>query len=883
LTNHVPLTSSTRLGPYQIIGPIGAGGMGEVYRARDTRLNRDVAVKVLPADVAHDATRRHRFEEEARAVAALNHPNILSVFDVGDDYMVTEIVEGESLRDTHLTQRKTVEVVAQIADGLAAAHDAGITHRDLKPDNVLLTRDGRVKILDFGLARVTAASATQETRTITDPGTVMGTPGYMSPEQVRGQVVDHRSDIFSLGIILYELLSDKRAFQGESSADMMTAILREDPPELPDSVPGGLRQIVHRGMEKKPQERFQSARDLAFALRSLSGSTGVAKIVAEPVSGRRWFMTTAVVVLGALAITFALLWFTRPQRLDLSGYRYTPFATDAEPEVNPSWSPDGKSIAYLKRIDRQYQVMLRALDTPVAVQLTKMPDGVYLDVGNRPIWSPDGSRIFFVGASPGRLWSVSVAGGEPQEVFPNTPVAAADLSKDGKAFALWRIIRHEKKISASLWISSPAGAPPHQYQPAPFEANAGYTGTLIRFSPDDTQIGLSIFTSADSAFWLLPWPEGHSAPRRLFSKRNLPDAARFDWMPDSRHLLMAMEGGLWLGDSRTDNLERVTASATEGDDTPAVSRYGQRIAFSTGTPDYDIVSIPLDGSPPRPILATARNESAPSWARSGRMAFITDRSGQDEVWLRDAQGDFERPIVTQSDFPDDKTLAIYNAAISPDGGRIAYDRQTSKVLDALWISPASGGRPASVPMKVGSLPNGLSWSPDGNSLTLIGGSDGRQLAIVQIGSDRGPSFLGPRCGAAPAWSPDGQWIACADWGESAILLISPDGKRSRKLPSPARTGAQDFVTVWSRDSSTIYVASSSSDPARLDAIDIRTGATRKIADLGSGLSFELAVNYMLSGSLAPDGKSFATTLAKRTSDIWILDGFAPPKRRWFSR
>jgi serine/threonine protein kinase len=227
----VPLTSSTRLGPYQIIGPIGAGGMGEVYRARDTRLNRDVAVKVLPSDVAHDPARRHRFEEEARAVAALNHPNILSVFDVGDDYMVTEIVEGESLRDAHLTQRKTVETVAQIADGLAAAHDAGITHRDLKPDNVLLTRDGRVKILDFGLARVNASSAGQETRTITDPGTVMGTPGYMSPEQVRGQVVDHRSDIFSLGIILYELLSGKRAFQGESSADMMTAILREDPPD----------------------------------------------------------------------------------------------------------------------------------------------------------------------------------------------------------------------------------------------------------------------------------------------------------------------------------------------------------------------------------------------------------------------------------------------------------------------------------------------------------------------------------------------------------------------------------------------------------------------------------------------------------------------------
>jgi Tol biopolymer transport system component len=343
-----------------------------------------------------------------------------------------------------------------------------------------------------------------------------------------------------------------------------------------------------------------------------------------------------------------------------------------------------------------------------------------------------------------------------------------------------------------------------------------------------------------------------------------------------------MEGALWLGDSRTDALERVTASATEGDDTPAVSPDGQRIAFSTATADYDIVSIPLDGSLLRPILATARDEFAPSWSLSGRMAFITDRSGQDEVWLRDAQGDFERPIVTQSDFPDDKTIAIYDAAISPDGGRIAYERQTSKVLDALWISPASGGRPASV-LTPGSNPSGLSWSPDGNLLAFTGGADSRQLAIVQIGSDSGPKLLGAACGAAPAWSPDGHWIACAVWSESAIFLISPDGKESRKLPSPERTGAQEFVTVWSRDSSTIYVASSSIDPARLDAIDIRTGAARKIADLGSGINFELSVNYILSGSLAPDGKSFATTVAKRTSDIWILDGFAPNKHRWFSR
>jgi eukaryotic-like serine/threonine-protein kinase len=853
--------------------------MGEVYRARDTRLNRDVAVKVLPTDIAHDAARRHRFEEEARAVAALNHPNILSVFDVGDDYMVTEIVDGASLRDAHLTQRKALEVVAQIADGLAAAHEAGIVHRDLKPDNVLLTRDGRVKILDFGLAKVSASSATQETRTITEPGIVMGTPGYMSPEQVRGSNVGHRSDIFSLGVILYELLAGKRAFEGESSADTMTAILREDPPELPDSVPLGVRQILHRCLEKKPQERFQSARDLAFALRSLSGSTGAAKIEAAP-ARRRWLTPLAVVIFGALAVVFAVLWFTRPQALDLSRYRYTPFATDAEPEINPSWSPDGRSIAYLKRIGRDYQLMLRALDAPVPVQLTKMPDGVYADPGNRPIWSPEGNRIYFIGAQPATLWSVGVAGGEPREVFPGTLLAAASLSGDGKTLALWRVIREEKKTSASLWISSPVGAPPRKYEPAPFEVHAWYTNTSIRFSPDHAHIGLAIDNAAEPEFWVIPWPAGHAAPRKLFWKRNLTEPPQFDWMPDSKHLLMAMEGSLWIGDSERETLDRLTASPIGSDDTPAVSPDGHRIAFSTENVDFDIASIPLDGSPPQPILATARNEFSPSWSRSGRMAFITDRSGQDEVWLRDALGDWERPVVTQTDFPNDHTVRIRDAAISPDGARVVYEREGSKPVGSLWISPASGGRPALVP-----TPDvtGLAWSPDGNSLAFLGGPDGQQLEIVQIGSDRRPTVLPARCGAAPAWSPDGLWIACGMRNEPSILLISPDGKDSRKLASPVQTFLQDFVIVWSGDSLKLFVASSLMDDARLDAIDVGTGATRKIADLGPNITFEVLTNYCLSGSLASDGKSFATTVSKTTSDIWILDGFAPAKRRWFSR
>jgi serine/threonine protein kinase len=235
--------------------------MGEVYKARDTRLDRLVALKISTQPVTD------RFAAEARSVAALNHPNIVALYDVGENYIVTELIDGESLRTAKLTARRAVEVAAEVADALAAAHASGIAHRDLKPDNVLVTRDGHAKVLDFGLARqYDGPPSTDVTRTL--PGTVMGTVGYMSPEQVRGDAADHRSDIFSFGAMLYELLVGKRAFAAATSAEIMTAILREDPPELPPVASGALREIVRHCLEKEPAARFQSAKDLAFALRS---------------------------------------------------------------------------------------------------------------------------------------------------------------------------------------------------------------------------------------------------------------------------------------------------------------------------------------------------------------------------------------------------------------------------------------------------------------------------------------------------------------------------------------------------------------------------------------------------------------------------------------
>jgi serine/threonine protein kinase/formylglycine-generating enzyme required for sulfatase activity len=309
------LSVGDKLGRYEILAPIGAGGMGEVFRARDGRLGRDVALKVLPAVFAQDGPRRARFEHEARSASALNHPNIVSVFDVGRQdeilFIITEFVDGESLRAVvgrgPVASKAAVAIGAQIAEGLSAAHEVGVVHRDLKPENIMLTRAGRVKILDFGLAkRMEAKGQLQqnaEMSTLTEPGTVLGTVGYMSPEQARGQPVDQRSDIFSFGTILYELISGHRPFRGEIPALVIHAILKSDPPELPASVGPALSSLILRCLEKEPSRRFQSAADLAFALQTLSTVSGSANAPAERPRTRLaapWWGTAAL--LAALAV-----------------------------------------------------------------------------------------------------------------------------------------------------------------------------------------------------------------------------------------------------------------------------------------------------------------------------------------------------------------------------------------------------------------------------------------------------------------------------------------------------------------------------------------------------------------------------------------------------
>ncbi len=309
----MPLTPGTGLGPYEILAPLGTGGMGEVYRARDSRLDRDVAIKILPERLAHDPQALTRFERESKAVAALSHPNILAIYDIGSEtgitYAVTELLEGETLRSRlsrgALDWRKAVEFGIAIADGLSAAHAKGIIHRDLKPENIFVTEDGRVKILDFGLARSTAASTAEkaEAQTVTEEGVILGTVGYMSPEQVRGAPADARSDIFSLGCVLYEMIAGKRAFSRETSAQTMAAILEVQPAEFSTrgkQIPPGLENVIAHCLEKNPQERFHSAHDLALALRGTLGGSQTRKQL--PV---RWIAAC----LAVIALAAAVYWF----------------------------------------------------------------------------------------------------------------------------------------------------------------------------------------------------------------------------------------------------------------------------------------------------------------------------------------------------------------------------------------------------------------------------------------------------------------------------------------------------------------------------------------------------------------------------------------------
>lgn len=481
------LASGTKLGPYEILGPLGAGGMGEVYRARDSRLDRIVALKVLPASFSADAERLRRFEQEARSVAALNHPNILAVHDIGTHdgapYMVCELLEGETLRARlhggALSSRRAVELATQVAEGLAAAHEKGIVHRDLKPENIFLTKDGRVKILDFGLAKIARGGSepnVSQTLTsvdvaLTEAGQVLGTAGYMSPEQVRGMGVDHRSDIFAFGAIFFEMLSGKRAFSRDTAAETMTAILKEDPPDLTElnrSISPSLERITRHCLEKSPEQRFQSARDLAFDLEALSHFSGsTAKIVAQPSAMQRLrrFQLPITLLLVALGAGLGYLLGHRAKPSSEVTYHQLTFRKGTV--LSARFAPDNRTVIYSAAwggsppelfSTRQDSIESRPVGLS-QVDLFGISSQGELAVSLKP--AP--LQGFF--GTQGTLGRTPLTGGTaPREMLEN--VEWADWSSDGSKLLVVRTVENENRIeypagkvvykaAVPAWISHP--------------------------------------------------------------------------------------------------------------------------------------------------------------------------------------------------------------------------------------------------------------------------------------------------------------------------------------------------------------------------------------------------------------------------------------------
>jgi hypothetical protein len=520
--------------------------MGEVYRARDTRLGRDVAVKILPADVANDSVRRQRFEQEARAVAALNHPNIVAIYDVGDNYIVTELVDGEQLRGAKPSLRKTIEIGAQIASGLACAHDAGITHRDLKPDNILLTRDGRVKILDFGLAKVPGAMTGGVTETLTEPGTVMGTVSFMSPEQVRGAAIDHRSDIFSLGLVLYGLLAGKRAFKGDTSVETMTAILKQDPAELPGTVPGALRQIVSHCLEKDPANRFQSAKDLAFALSQIGGQTGTAPILAKGVpSRRRPYLMLAGVVIAALA-------FVGGRMLSTNAPTAWTGTQLGGPEIamGPRISPDGHTLAFQAMVGQNTQVAVMKPETGNWQILTHQSGAGH---GAGISWSPDGNRLYYGRAAgvPMGIYTVPVLGGDAQLLLEDA--AAPEALPDGSLLVIK--LNAERNLQVfRFWPDS------GKIQGYPLDVGASGGYYPVRAFPDGSEaVGVARLMGQDPVphLYAIDLQSGHV--RRI--ETGLADDSSINWWAPSA------DGRSILGIVGSD-LARIVAIPRSGSSTP---------------------------------------------------------------------------------------------------------------------------------------------------------------------------------------------------------------------------------------------------------------------------------------------------------------------------
>ena len=811
------LNAGSKLGRYEIRSKIGEGGMGEVYRAYDEAMHREVAIKVLPAALSADKERLARFEQEAQTAGSLNHPNILVIHQIetheGAPYIVSELLEGETLRErtggVALSQRKAIDYALQIANGLAAAHEKGIVHRDLKPENVFITKDGRVKILDFGLAKLTGSSDGSQSQTEiptrrvdTDPGVIMGTIGYMSPEQVRGKSADHRSDIFSFGAILYEMLSGRRAFRGESTADTISAILREDPPDLSTTNRGinpALERVVNHCLEKSPEERFNSARDLAFALEALSGRATTSEstttvLSALPVSKRRrrelipWAVAGVLLILCTL---LALLYFW-PKPTDK---RQTSFAIELPDNITdvrtPAISPDGRAIVFTGVAEGKSALYLRILDSINVQRLAGTDDG------SSPFWSPDGRYIGFF--SENKLKKVDVTGGMPQTICTAPEALGGTWNRDGVILfgmsgqGLHRVSAAGGEATIALPLETTRSEVDHDFPYFlpdgqhflyySFKGNRGAPEIYVASLQGDRKLLLRNDSNFAFVNGYLLFARGFTLMAQAFdaNKRELKGEPftvmeNVAFAPNSSysHFSVSENGTLvfWQGAEVGRQLAWFDRSgkqiSTAGPSGPyndmVLSPDGNRAAiqkFDGGNSDIWIMDL-VRGVPLRFTFA-ASAEDNPSWSADGNFLFYTSAGEGKTAFVKknsSGAGNEER-VYESANGIDDGT------DVSPDGKSLLFEVIGEKTLADVWVLPLDGSAKPYALFASEFAEFHAHFSPDGHWVAYASSESGRAEIYVQSFPPAGGKWqVSTGGGAQPHWRRDGK----------ELYFIAPDRK-----------------------------------------------------------------------------------------------------------